>query len=576
MAQPDCMRPIALPRCAAGQVSATRTEPADHSAPRPRPTRARQSASSATVRDVAVAPGEQRVGEDREDEDARPAEPVGEDTRADAADGRGDERHRGEEPRLRAVEAELGPDRRERERVEHDVHRVEHPARRRGDEGAPGLGRRLAEPGEPHGRKTPGRREPGLALEEQAGAPPRTRPARSGPRRRDGAGRGRRGRPRSRSRSSDIRPSKGARREGRSAAPLAGTWTAPATTPSVTSDRVGAIERLTLESNAGPAGGGRDTEGAGEERRECFRGEPVLLGSRRDAQEAPGPGPAGSGGVDAAAARREAEHRPTERMSPAFRARPSNPPKPVATSVDRLPRSWGTSIPPRTQRYARAPEAARPRASRAPAGTRIALHGATSSPSSVAANGAPATTTSASSSKRSVGPASVASRAAAPSSFPRRRFPRRRACASAAPPGGTPSAPRPGRPRSWTVVRSPVERTRIIASPLRGDRSRAATRGRTGPRRRAGGATRSRGPGRREEPESAPRASSRPASRAGRAPSGLPRSRRFRPAPAGAARGGAVPRGGTEGRGDRRSRARSRGMRRGRTPQRGARRPLRS
>ncbi len=77
-------------------------------------------------------------------------------------------------------------------------------------------------------------------------------------------------------------------------------------------------------------------------------------------------------------------------------------------------------------------------------------------------------------------------------------------------------------------------------------------------------------------PASAPRVSSRRASRAGRAPSGLPRSRRFRPAPAGAARGDAASPGGTGVRGDRRSRARSRGTRRGRTLPRGVRRPLRA
>ena len=45
---------MAFPRCCAGHVSATSTDPAAHSPPSPIPTTARQNTSSPTVREVAV------------------------------------------------------------------------------------------------------------------------------------------------------------------------------------------------------------------------------------------------------------------------------------------------------------------------------------------------------------------------------------------------------------------------------------------------------------------------------------------------------------------------------------------
>jgi hypothetical protein len=54
MAQPDCVIPIAFPRCSAGHVSATRTVPADHSAPSPNPTSERHNSNSANEWDVAI------------------------------------------------------------------------------------------------------------------------------------------------------------------------------------------------------------------------------------------------------------------------------------------------------------------------------------------------------------------------------------------------------------------------------------------------------------------------------------------------------------------------------------------
>src|SRR3981081_3670638 len=56
MAQPACINPIALPRCSDGHVSATSTDPADQTAPRPKPTIERHSASIHTVCAVAMIP----------------------------------------------------------------------------------------------------------------------------------------------------------------------------------------------------------------------------------------------------------------------------------------------------------------------------------------------------------------------------------------------------------------------------------------------------------------------------------------------------------------------------------------
>ena len=58
MAQPDCINPIALPRCSAGHVSATSTDPHDHSPPMPNPTATRHATScqsAALVASPAVA-----------------------------------------------------------------------------------------------------------------------------------------------------------------------------------------------------------------------------------------------------------------------------------------------------------------------------------------------------------------------------------------------------------------------------------------------------------------------------------------------------------------------------------------
>ena len=53
IAHPDCINPMALPRCSAGHVSATSTDPHDHSPPIPKPTNTRHIASCHSAVDVA-------------------------------------------------------------------------------------------------------------------------------------------------------------------------------------------------------------------------------------------------------------------------------------------------------------------------------------------------------------------------------------------------------------------------------------------------------------------------------------------------------------------------------------------
>ena len=429
-------------------------------------------------------PGEEGVGEDGEDEDARPAEPVGEDPRADPADGGGDERDRREEARLRAVEAELGADRREGERVEHHVHRVEHPARGGGEERAARLGRGLAEPGEAHGRKTPGcvsrasrSRSRRRASSKETGAKRTSSPGRSWARA---------------ERSAEITfaifgypPVEGCSTRRTIGSPPAGTWTAPATTPSVTSERSGAASgspssRTPVRLEEAETRKGRernDASASGEN--QCCWGPGVTRRRRRGplqrAAAASTRRPRGERrglahgekvpGLRVRAPR--ARRSPSRRRSTGSRGRAGRRFRPGrrGTRGRPRPRARGRAFRrpgPRPRSTARplprraSPRTGRPRERRAPPLRR-----------------------------RASGPTSVASRAAAPSSFPRRRFPRRSACASAAPPGGTPSAPRPGRPRSWTVVRSPGERTRIIALPF-ARRSKSCSRHGDEPDRVAG------------------------------------------------------------------------------------------
>ena len=82
--------------------------------------------------------GEDRVDQHRGHQRALAPEPVGDDAERDAAGGGGQQRDRPEDAgRLeREVQHRIADERREHDRVEHHVERVEHPAERGGDEGA--------------------------------------------------------------------------------------------------------------------------------------------------------------------------------------------------------------------------------------------------------------------------------------------------------------------------------------------------------------------------------------------------------------------------------------------------------
>ena len=131
---------------------------------------------------------------------------------------------------------------------------------------------------------------------------------------------------------------------------------------------------------------------------------------------------------------------------PACRVRPPWPPKRPSVNVARLPRYSGTSNPPRTSRYARAPAPAiAPIVRRDPTGTSTGSQNGTRSPfpaggCSVASMTAPVRQIVASRRNRSVGPLTVISRPAADSALPRARLPRRKERSSIGPLGGTPTA----------------------------------------------------------------------------------------------------------------------------------------
>ena len=124
----DCIRPSALARCSAGQVSAMSAAPVVHSPPMPRPRTKRQIASSTIVWERPQAPLATRVDEDRDHQRARAADAVGQEAEAEAADGGGEQRERVQQPALRLAHPEVAHEVREHHRVEHHVHGVEHPA----------------------------------------------------------------------------------------------------------------------------------------------------------------------------------------------------------------------------------------------------------------------------------------------------------------------------------------------------------------------------------------------------------------------------------------------------------------
>ena len=130
-----CMKPSALPRCSAGQLSDTSAAPLAHSPPIPNP---EQDAERGKLRDALRQAA--RRGEDGVDEDAAPS---------GRACGRTDPRSTPKSTPPAAAATSVAEASRpavlvdmprsgmidaQRERVEHDVERVEHPAERRRDE----------------------------------------------------------------------------------------------------------------------------------------------------------------------------------------------------------------------------------------------------------------------------------------------------------------------------------------------------------------------------------------------------------------------------------------------------------
>ena len=151
--------------------------------------------------------------------------------------------------------------------------------------------------------------------------------------------------------------------------------------------------------------------------------------------------------------------RPSGRRSPATSARPSMPPRPLTTCVARLPRTGGTAIPPSHAMYARVPARRSPKRSTAPAAHARGVLSGSGAPSIDALRSAPATATTVGWSKRSSGPVSVASSAAASRAFPTSALARRCEIASIGPATGTPRSCCPQRPVSWIVVKRPGRRT---------------------------------------------------------------------------------------------------------------------
>ena len=98
--------------------------------------------------------GEDRVDQDRRDQRARPANPVGDHAEDDAPDGRGEQRDGSKDARHaeRQVKGRVSNKLREDERVQHYVERIEHPSERRGDKRA---SRRLVGFGPPGQRTFP-------------------------------------------------------------------------------------------------------------------------------------------------------------------------------------------------------------------------------------------------------------------------------------------------------------------------------------------------------------------------------------------------------------------------------------
>ena len=118
---------MALLRCAGGHVSLISTAPDAHSPPMPMPSSARHSSSCITLCDVAApsdATEKRRIVAISARVRPRRSATIAE---QHAADARHHQRDRPEHARSRVVEAEIGPQLPDRHRVEHEVHRIEHP-----------------------------------------------------------------------------------------------------------------------------------------------------------------------------------------------------------------------------------------------------------------------------------------------------------------------------------------------------------------------------------------------------------------------------------------------------------------
>jgi hypothetical protein len=117
---------------------ATHAEPEQDAEQRQLPDGPRQAAGA----------GEHGVDQDAADERACAPVSIGDHAEEDAADRRGRQRQRSQQPARRFRHPEIAHQRRQHERVQHDVERIEPPAERGGDERTLRIGRRLAPPAE--------------------------------------------------------------------------------------------------------------------------------------------------------------------------------------------------------------------------------------------------------------------------------------------------------------------------------------------------------------------------------------------------------------------------------------------
>ena len=219
------------------------------------------------------------------------------------------------------------------------------------------------------------------------------------------AGRQSTGRPNRRPRSRGSRPSSGDPAGAGSAARKPEPATRRSRALPTATRRDGRARGRTFEANTNAIRRRADPPRLGAERVEGGSGEPVVARAgrtwRTGSSGRPNPGTV-PGGVGCASA----GSKPIRSRSP---VRSGAGPRPVRRSVERLPSVGSTSSPPRTATYVRAPPTHRP----------------TSSTSTVrtSCDVAPVRAIVVGTSKRSTGPSSVASSAAAPGGFPTSRLP---------------------------------------------------------------------------------------------------------------------------------------------------------